>query len=134
MNKQIDSLSIVASGLVTLALGRSRLFGHRYVPVCTDTRKFSKSTYRYIHHKSTSRYIQVRTGTYRFVPTYTRCIGFQMFIHMACAVLLPCACFVASKINLNDLFLRDRKLSPSYIKKWQVVYFHLQLIFDLFNL
>ncbi len=55
------------------------------------------------------------------------------FIDMACAVLFPCACFVASKSNLNDLFLRDRKLSPSYIKKymeWQVVYYPLQLTFD----
>jgi hypothetical protein len=49
-----------------------------YVPVCTDMRKLTKSTYRYIHHKSTSRNILVRTGTYQYVPPYTRCTGFQM--------------------------------------------------------
>ncbi len=53
---------------------------------------------------------------------------------MACAVLLPCACFVAWNSNLNDFFHRDCKLPPSYIKKymqWQVIYYPLQLPFDL---
>ncbi len=50
---------------------------YRYVPVCTDIRKITKITYRYIHHKSTIRYVPVRTATYRYVQTYTRCIGFQ---------------------------------------------------------
>jgi hypothetical protein len=48
-------------------------------------------------------------------------------------VLLPCACCAVSKSNVNDLFLRDCKLSPSYIKKymeWQVIYYHLQVLFD----
>ncbi len=48
-------------------------------------------------------------------------------------MLLPCACFVTSKSNLNDLFLRDSKLWPPYIKEymeWQVVYYPLQLPFD----
>ncbi len=52
---------------------------------------------------------------------------------MACAVLLPCACFVVSKSKLNDLILRDCKPSPSYIKKFmerQVVCYPLQLPFD----
>ena len=52
---------------------------------------------------------------------------------MACAVLLPCACFVAWNSNLNAFFHRDCKLSPSYIKKymqWQVIYNPLQLPFD----
>ena len=52
---------------------------------------------------------------------------------MACAVLLPCACFVAWNSNLNAFFHRDCKLPPSYIKKymqWQVIYYPLQLPFD----
>ncbi len=55
------------------------------------------------------------------------------FIHMTCAVLLPCECCAVSKSNVNDLLLRDCKLSPSYIKKymeWQVAYYPLQLLFD----
>jgi hypothetical protein len=60
-----------------------RSFGHLsaqvlYVPVCTAMRKFTKSTYLYIHHKSTRRYILVHIGTYLYVQPYTRCTGFQM--------------------------------------------------------
>ncbi len=55
------------------------------------------------------------------------------FIHTACTVLLPCACFVASKSRLNDFFHRDCKLPPTNIKKymeWQAIYYPLQLPFD----
>ncbi len=41
---------------------------YRYVPVCTAMRKFTNSTYRYMHHKSTWRYKAEHTSTYRYVP------------------------------------------------------------------
>jgi hypothetical protein len=48
---------------------------YRYVLVCTAMRKFTKSTYQCIHHKSTNRYVLVHTGTHWYVPPYTRCTG-----------------------------------------------------------
>ena len=46
---------------------------YEYVPVCTFQRK-------YVPTCTIASYKSVHTGIYRYIPTYTRCRGFQMIM------------------------------------------------------
>jgi hypothetical protein len=75
---------------------------YQYVPVCTGMYCQAKSTYQYVHHKSTRLYKAVHTGTYRYVPPYTGCIRFQMHSPLITQGALQTR---AAAVLLNQFFL-----------------------------